>query len=71
MSAEDRRVYWISQMGKSCADVTVRIVEMEAALYAALDGREVVIREGDGGHLERTVLEDGGIMWRRLYIRKG
>lgn len=42
-----------------------RVAELEAALWVALDGREVVVRENTPRAIEWSTLEDGGRMVRR------
>ena len=41
------------------------IAELEAALWVALDGREVVIRDDTPNNLEWKTTEDGGRLVRR------
>lgn len=48
-----------------------RIAELEAALFCALHGREIVVEPGEGGPVECVPLGENRVLWRRKKTKRG
>ena len=61
---------WISKAADRIAELEAENAKLRSALFAALDGFEVVIRDDlPAGELEWRVTEDGGLLVRRRRVR--